>query len=540
MLRRQKRGSANKRSSDIARPQTRLLICLLLAAAVWLVYWPTLGHGFVYDDQPYIVDNPVIHGGVTMKGFVWAFTSFYQSNWHPLAWLSHMLDCSLYGVRPMGHHLTNILLHMANTLLLFLLINRMTGALWRSAFAAALFGIHPLHVESVAWAAERKDVLSALFCILAMWAYTGYSKRPILPRYAMVFALFAAGLMAKPMLVTLPFALLLLDYWPLRRQRPLRRLIVEKIPLLALSAASSIVTYLAQQSAGSVAEFDRFSFGQRLANAAVAYVTYLGKTVCPTRLAVFYPHPGGALPVWLVIGSAAALLVMSLAALRTARSRPYLAVGWFWYLGTLVPVIGLLQVGSQSMADRYTYLPLTGLFIAVCWLVPDLLRRRSQRLTAGALAVLALAALTASARLQVSYWRDTISLFRHATGVTEDNVVAYNNLGAALGRAGRNEEAIRALSESLRIAPNAAKAHYNLAILQSRSGDREGAIAGYRKALAIDPAFRSARKNLAVQLYYNGEYAEAWRQVRLLRELGGEPHPAFLRLLSEKMPESSR
>lgn len=529
------------------------MVVLFLVAATVVVFWQILGHEFInYDDSLYVTENKHVWAGPTRGGLVWAFTTFHHANWHPLTWLSHMLDCRLFGLDPMGHHLTSLLLHIANTLLLLVVLRRMTGSLWRSAFVAALFAIHPLHVESVAWVAERKDVLSTLFWMLTMWAYVRYTESPKLWRYLSVVLFFALGLMAKPMLVTLPFVLLLLDYWPLRRlasgttevderARPARRLIWEKTPLFALAAASGIVTYLAQQKGEAVSSLEAFPMGIRVANAVVAYVTYIGKTVWPRGLAVFYPHPGDTLPAWQVLGAGLVLACISILAIRTARRRPYLAVGWLWYLGTLVPVIGLIQVGMQAMSDRYTHVPLIGIFVVVAWGIPDLLGREERRtgrarerrkgkakdpspsgrapvapglrfthsLVLSILAGTAIAALMARAWVQAAYWHDSITLFQHALNVTADNVVAHNNLGVALSREGKSDEAIDHFSKVLEMDPDHADAHANLGVVLANQGNLEDAIAHYSKALQVKPDNAEAHTDLGVALARKGRMDEA-------------------------------
>jgi len=359
----------------------KLIICLFLVAVTLMVYLQSTNHDFVsYDDVSYVTENPNIKAGITLEGILWAFTSGHAANWHPLTWISHMLDCELYGLNPTGHHWTNIQIHVANTILLFLVLSWMTGALWQSSLVAALFAVHPLHVESVVWVAERKDVLCTLFWILSMWAYAGYVRYSTKIHYVSSIILFTFGLMAKPMIVTLPFVFLLLDYWPLKRfqsgqsghgkilqQRLVALgLVWEKIPFFILSAASSVATYIVQQSGGAVKHLDAIPFHARIGNAMVSYASYIGKMIWPINLAVFYPFPE-TIPLWQAAGAGVLLASVTVLVFRAACSKPYLAVGWLWYIGTLVPVIGLVQVGSQSMADRYTYIPLIGLFIIVVW-----------------------------------------------------------------------------------------------------------------------------------------------------------------------------
>jgi protein O-mannosyl-transferase len=410
-------------------------ICVSLLLAVALVFGQTVGHEFInYDDQQYVYENPQVEGGLTLRGIAWAFTTSHASNWHPLTWLSHMVDCQLYGLHAGGHHLTNILLHAAAAILLFLVLWRMTGDLWPSAFVAAVFAVHPLRAESVAWVAERKDVLSGLFFLLILWAYVSYARHPFSPiRYLTVVVLFALGLMAKPMLVTLPFLLLLLDYWPLGRiglpaagggSFPFpRRVVVEKIPLLALAIASCMATFLVQVKA--VVALDAIPISSRIANALVSYVAYMGNFFYPMGLAVFYPLPASGLPIWKVVGSTLALTGVSVAAQAWRRRFPYLFVGWFWYLGMFVPVIGLVQVGSHSMADRYTYLPQIGLCLAVTWGVTQIaVSRHYRRWVCGVASVLAVLVLMGIAWRQTSYWRDSETLFTHALACTANNYIA--------------------------------------------------------------------------------------------------------------------
>jgi len=710
---------------------------LLLIAVTAGVFWPILGHQFVnYDDEPHIVKNVHVNTGISAENVSWAFTSVLSGSRLPLTWFSHMLDVEIYGVRPWGHHLTNLLLHMANTVLLFLLFRRMTGFQWKSAMVAALFALHPLHVESVAWAVERKDVLSGLFWILTIWAYVRYVEAPGVRRYLPVLILFTLGLMSKPMLVTLPFVLLLLDYWPLGRTRlsldsslvapsgrggasapphgtsdrapgrrlarpgTIRSLLLEKAPLLGLTAAASVVTYLAQHQAGAMgAAVGRFPTGVRLANAVAAYTGYIRHTVWPQHLAVFYPHPEDGLPVWLVVGSALVIVTVTLLALRAAGKYPYLALGWLWYLGALAPVIGIVQVGQQAMADRYTYLPLIGLFVIIAWGIPDLIGRAGMNGRIGEwdkggqchqpsaishhpflhfsilplAAVVSLASLAVCARFQVGHWQDSNSLFSHAIMVTRDNYLAHYNLAVDLGRRRRPDLAAKHYAEVLRIRPQEMGARINLEAAQAAQrsagfpvaayeelvkrrpedarlrsalagalmerGETDEAIAQYRRAVEIDPnlaeahnnlgvlllgkglldeaiahcseaarinprlpdahlnlgilfarqgrdieavpeleravslapdyaaahaalgavyarqrrtdeAIREYREalrlksdvarthaNLAVALYEKGEYGEAWKEVKLSRELGGSLHPDFLKALSERMTE---
>src|SRR5437762_4869514 len=423
--------------SRVTSRGTILTICLFLAAITWLVFGQTLNHEFVnYDDEIYVYENAKVTAGLSLQNAFWAFTHTVCNNWHPLTIISHMLDCQLYGQRPAGHHFTNVLLHTVAVVLLFLVLQQMTGALWQSAFVAAVFAIHPLHVESVAWVAERKDVLSGVFFMLTLLAYIRYARAPSTWRYLIVTFVFALGLMSKPMLVTVPFVLLLLDYWPFRRiadQRShpghqLLSLLVEKIPLIALSAVSSTVTFLAQR--GALGWTEQLPMLSRFNNAIVAYIIYMRQMFWPAGLAVFYPHPENRLPPWEISLALSVLIGITVAAVILRKKAPYLITGWFWYLGMLVPVIGLVQVGWQGHADRYTYLPQIGLYIAGTWAFADLTASwRRRRVLLGAAALLVIGALSCSASIQTSYWRNSETLFTHALAVTKHNDVAENNLG---------------------------------------------------------------------------------------------------------------
>lgn len=500
----------------------RSLILAILVVVTVAVYWQVGAHDFVgYDDDTYVAENPVVKRGLTADGIAWAFTTTHVSNWHPLTWISHMLDVELFGVAPGRHHLVNVFLHALNAALLFLVISGMTGAPWRSGFVAALFALHPLHVESVAWVAERKDLLSAFFWMLAMGAYVRYAERPGPARYWPVALFFVLGLLSKPMLVTLPFVLLLLDVWPLRRlawaapspdpppaRFPAvspRRLLAEKLPLFALSAVSSVVTYLAQQAGGSLNTLEHYPLQVRAANAVVAYVGYLGKTVWPARLAVFYPHPGADRPLWVPVGALLGLSALTALALRESRRRPYLGVGWLWYLGTLVPVIGLVQVGAQAMADRYTYVPLIGVFIAIAWGAADAVSvwpRR--RYVLGASGTVVLVAALLATWLQAGWWRNTTTLFQRAIDVTSKNWIAHGNMGVALERQGRLDEAVAHYREALRIAPGSPYLLNNMGYALSRQWKIGEAIACYREALRLKPDYAHARRNLGKALEESG------------------------------------
>jgi tetratricopeptide (TPR) repeat protein len=488
------------------------------------VYLQVGNHAFLnYDDNVYVTSNPNVAGGITGKGIVWAFTSFDASNWHPLTWLSHMVDAELFGMDPRGHHLTSVAIHALSTVLLFLLLLRITGLLWRSSCVAVLFAIHPLHVESVAWVAERKDVLSAFFWFLTLLLYSTYVARQKRAFYLLALVSFVLGLMAKPMLVTLPVVMLLLDYWPLDRYRtkeqsdgrlsgriaPLKALVREKIPFFACAFASSITTIFAQRSDGAIKSLGAIPVPLRVENSLISYVAYIGNIIWPDDLAILYPIPPS-YPFWQVICSLLVLLLISMATVRARHRFPYLAVGWIWFIATLIPVIGLIQVGVQSMADRYTYIPSVGLFIMAFWGIPDLLagftcRRAILILLAGAV-ISAKAAVTWQ---QLGHWRDDFSLYRQALKVTADNYVIHNNLGIALANNWNLDAAIREFREALRINPNYSEAHYNLGIALAMKGDLDTAIGEFREALRIHPGDARANYNLGVALEQKRQLLEA-------------------------------
>jgi tetratricopeptide (TPR) repeat protein len=477
------------------------------------------GSFLAYDDDDYVTANAHVRAGLTASGVAWALRSTEASNWHPLTWLSHMIDVQAYGLDAARHHLTSLLLHTANVLLLFLLLLRMTNALWRSALVAALFAVHPLHVESVAWIAERKDVLSTLCWLLTIAAWIRYVPSQTAARYATVAAFFALGLMAKPMVVTLPFTLLLVDFWPLARPEPLKRRLWEKAPLFLMSAASSIVTFVAQRGSGSVQTLSGLGVGPRVANAATAYAGYLGKMVWPVSLSAFYPYPRE-ISWGPAIGSALLLLALTILALRLAKAAPYVTFGWLWYVGTLVPVIGLVQVGLQASADRYTYVPLVGIFVAMSWGLGALAGRgRPARIAVAALSAVSLAGLVVVTRGQVRHWSDTRSLFEHALAVTSNNFVAHNNLGVDLARRGKPQEAIAEYEEALRIKADYAEAQNNLGTALHDQGRDAEAVDHLRLALANVPESAAIRLNLGNALAGSGQadaaLAEYDRALRL-------------------------
>jgi len=473
--------------------------CIFLAAITWIVFSQTLGHDFInYDDDAYVYKNPQASRGLSLDGVFWAFTHSHADNWHPLTWISHMLDCQLYDLKAGGHHFTNVFLHTLAVVLLFLVLREMTGALWRSAFVATLFAIHPLHVESVAWVAERKDVLSGVFVMLTLGAYLRYVRKPSLARYATMSILFAGGLISKPTLVPLPFVLLLLDYWPLKRESNLGKLIVEKIPLLVISAGSCIATLLAQTRILSSVE--ALPLTLRISNAAVSCVTYIEQMFWPVKLAFFYPYLYQ-LPAWRVALSISLLVGITVLAVLFRRKRGYIFVGWFWYLGMLVPVIGIVQVGLQSHADRYTYLPHIGLYLLITWGIVDLAagwRYRREILGVGAAAVIGASAWCA--RIQTAFWRNGETLFRRALAVTAYNDVAHTGLGEFLLSRNRVDEAIAHLQEAAGIRrelEDDPKYHNILGVAFFRIRDPSKGIAHWKRALEIEPHNPTAQSNLA-------------------------------------------
>jgi Flp pilus assembly protein TadD len=510
----------------------------LLIAAILLVFWQLTSYDFVnLDDDMYITENPYVRAGLSSEGIIWSFGFTEDSPyWHPLTWLSHMLDCQLFGLEPGMHHLSNLILHLVNSLLLLLILNRMTGSAWKSSLVAALFALHPINVESVAWVAERKSLLSTLFWMLTMLTYFHYSRRPTLFRYLAVFFVFALGLMAKPMLVTMPFVLLLMDYWPLGRLRlgrlagdssektvkslmsgfqgkPGFHLVLEKVPLLALSMLLIYVVSLSVQHSGIVIPTKSVPMKLRIANALVSYVGYIAKMIWPHNLAVFYPYPT-VLPIWQTVGAGCLLVCITALIFRVWRKRPYLVMGWLWYLGTLIPVIGLKQAGLwPAMADRWAYIPLIGIFIIIAWGIPDLIQPwRYRKIALAASAGVAISALAVCSWFQVHHWTDTVTLFKHAAQVTTNNGVAHNNLGAALAEQGRIHEATVHYIEALRIKPGSAETHNNLGVLLANLGKLDEAIAHYTKALHNKPDSAETHNNLGVVFADQGRLKEAVAQ----------------------------
>lgn len=548
------------------RDYSEIIVIASLIVVTFAVYWQTKDHDFiVYDDLAFIVQNPHIQSGLNWKAVKWSFTDMKVDYWHPLTWLSHALDIQLYGLNAAGHHMTNVILHITNAVLLFLLLKRMTGALWRSAFIAAVFALHPLNVESVAWAAERKSVLSVLFFILTIRAYVDYAEHPSAGRYVITLLLFALGLMSKPVLVTLPFILLLLDYWPLDRfgtlkppyidevsggRAPMswkavaRRLVLEKIPFFALSLSAGFLTVIAHKSIGVVTSLEQAPVTARLSNALTSYVIYLKMMVWPHKLSIFYPYVVDIMTPWK--GAAAGIFVAGIFALViiNARRHRYLAVGWLWYFVALLPMIGLLHVGGQAMADRFTYIPLIGVFLIIAWGWEQLVSMlRYNRIVSCVAAALVLPALALGTSSQLRHWQNSAALFEHAVTVTDNNYVAHTNLGSILLDEGRYEEALDHFSKAVSVNPGNAITNYNMGYIltllrrcvearpfflksleinpqcaeahnfigECLSGRREyaGAISQYREALKIRPGYPHFLNNLAIALAGQGKYDDA-------------------------------
>jgi hypothetical protein len=568
-----------------------VIIIVVLIASTLAAYWPVREHQFVhYDDQWYIVANEHVKNGLTAENFQWAFTTLSGGYWHPLTWLSHMGDVQLFGMNPAGHHFMAVAIHILNVIVLFLMMRSMTGVVWPSAVVAGLFALHPLRVESVAWAAERKDVLSVLFGLLTIWAYAAYARRQRVGRYMLVLVCYALSLLCKPMLVTLPFLLLVLDFWPLRRigvsvqpadgiggmkqsvtQGPgwswpiARRLILEKLPLLVMAIAISVVTFKAQKGVGAMHGLASFavqsessideqaitatnsadlpSLWDRFGNAVVSYVRYLGKTFWPADLAVLYPHPGR-WPLSFVLGSAALLAVVTGIAVLTMRRCPYLLVGWLWFIGTLVPVIGLVQVGVQSMADRYSYFPTIGVLVAFTWGVLDAVGQQRSRLL-GLAALSVMSVLWVSTRVQLQYWRDTRTLYEHAVNVTRDNYVMNLYLAIFAERDGRVDDALNSYREAARIRPTDPILQFKVSELLARQGKIPQALAGFRNVLALDPNQVQALNNLAWYLATHVDQrlrngAEAVSLAQRACDLTGYKDPDLLDTLAAAFAEAGK
>jgi tetratricopeptide (TPR) repeat protein len=526
--------------------RSRILLALVLVMAIACVYSQVTSFGFLtYDDNEYVTANPHVNTGLSLPNIVWAFTHSHSSNWHPLTWISHMADVTMFTMdRPGMHHVVNVVFHALNALLLFLFLASATGNVWRSAFVAGLFALHPLHVESVAWVAERKDVLSTFFLMLTLLAYARYVKKPGTARYGLVALCFALGLMAKPMLVTLPMLLLALDLWPFGRTNlGWRRLTLEKLPLFALSIASSIATFFAQRAGGSVNTLDAISLPMRLANAAATYATYLFRTIWPVDLIAHYPYPAHIVALPIVAGIAV-LAGLTFLALKTRQTNPYVAAGWAWYVVSLLPVIGIVQVGSQASADRYTYIPLFGVFFALAWGVSEApffhqgskAKKHTHSVPLGIAAVLCLTLLSALSYVQVGYWKDKLTLFSHAVGVAPGSPVALYHLGGAYGDAGHHDKAIECYDKALAIAPGYGIARKHRADCLAQAGRSGEAIEGYREALAQAPDSPMAHNNLANELYESGQIEEAldhWQKALEIDPNCAEAHASLGRALAD-------
>ncbi len=519
-----------------------VLVCLILALGAILLYWPATSFDFIYFDDPlYVVTNLHLNSGLSWRGLGWCFQAGYAANWHPLTWMSHMLDCQCFGLKPGGPHAVNLLLHAANSVLLFLVLKRMTNALWRSAMVAALFAWHPLHVESVAWIAERKDVLSTLFWMLTIWAYCNYVRKRGVLRYFLALLLFILGLMAKPMVVTLPFVLLLLDWWPLGRfqSKPAppkpaddaiksyRLILLEKLPFLLLAAGSCVLTLVAQHRGGAISSFGHVPMMVRLVNSALDYLRYAEKMFWPADLSIIYPL----VAKWQSRELAAAamfLIAVSAGAMLFLKTRPYLMVGWLWYLGTLVPVIGLVQVGSQVMADRYTYIPSIGLFIMVCWGACDFIRKwRYHQIVLGFAAITTLAACARVTEKQLGYWKDSGALYRHALAVNPNNYLVHTYYGAYLREQHQLEQARMECEKAVQLNPAYALGHAFLSGVLLLEGKKSEAVSEVRTALMYEPDLRVARVNLGDILLSEDLYGEA--AVEYGKALEYEPDDSILR-----------
>jgi protein O-mannosyl-transferase len=505
----------------VKQGQANLAVCLLLAAVTAFGFWRVGQHQFInYDDNCYVTENRYVQAGLTGESLEWAFCRLQgeQTYWHPLTWVSHMIDCELFGLKPAGHHLVSLFLHIFNTLLVFLVFQRMTKAFWHCAVLAALFALHPLQVDTVAWVAERKNLLSASFWLLTIWTYVRYTERPGLTRYALVMLSYALGLMCKPVLVTLPFVLLLLDYWPLQRfqvaapkatSQALARLGWEKAPLFLLAGALCLITIAAHRSLGLLASASQWPLRLRAANALVSYVRYIGKALLPKDLAVLYPYPE-AWPGWTVVLCALLLIGVSVCAVRTLRSRPYLFVGWFWFLGVLVPFIGLIQAGEQAMADRFMYVPIIGLFMGVIWGLDALLDTwPHKRLWLGGFATLGLTSCLLVTQRQVQHWRNSETLFRHALAVTSRNFIACNQLGLYCASQQQMEAAQRWYYEALAIRPGYPFSYNNLGCVLTELGKYDEAVAHFETALRLDPTLVNAHNSLGAALLKQGKLDEA-------------------------------
>ena len=509
----------------LPRMGREIFICVLIILVTYIVYHQVQDHKFIaFDDGLYVTENFHVRTGLNLENITWSFTTTHSSNWHPLTWMSHMLDVSLFGMNPGSHHLMNVFFHLLNSLLLFFVFRQLTGKIWQSAFVAVIFAIHPLHVESVAWVSERKDVLSTFFGMTTLLSYGRYAKYGSKGFYLVALLAYILGLMAKPMLVTLPFVLLLLDFWPLRRLKFKKhpktisynhndisdlKIIFEKIPFFIFTLASCVVTFYAQQSGGSVASLEVFSLKSRIANAVVSYIAYIGKGIWPVHLSAFYPY-SNSLPIWQVAGAGLLLVLISWFCILTIKQRPYLLVGWLFYLGTLFPVIGLIQVGEQAMADRYTYVPLIGILIMLAWGLPDLLKRwRYQKPALATGAILLFTVLIIGSWSQVKHWSDNISFYHHMIKVNDNNYMAHYNLGVYLVDHNQIGEAIMHYRKAIRIKPGHVNAINNLANALVLEGKFSEAVPYYIDALRRVPQDPEIHNNLGVALLHAGKTEQA-------------------------------
>jgi tetratricopeptide (TPR) repeat protein len=544
-----------------AKSEVTVSIFLLLATLA--IFLQTVTFDFVtYDDPDNIYENPYVKDGFSLRSFWWAFSSGGKlGDYNPLTWLTHMIDCEMYGIKPAGHHFTNVLFHVVNAIFLFVVLRILTNTLWQSAFVAALFAVHPLHVESVAWVTERRDVLYGFFWILAIGAYIRYARYSAsVVRYIIVVLAFAASLLSKSMAVTLPFVLLLLDYWPLERisvsepsvtdtkvkchrsdipKASLTRLIAEKIPFFVMSAVICAVTYTVNQRIGTISVVSRLPIASRIDNALVSYIKYILMMMWPKGLAVLYPHPISGLPKWQPVISFLILVAVSAAVIYAGRRRRYLAVGWFWYLGTLFPTIGIIQAGAQAYADRYSYIPLIGLFIIIAWGLPDLLAKwRYKRILLSTSAVIVVLALSICSFFQTRYWKDSITLFQHAVDVTRNNSQMHYNLGTALTRQGRLDEAIVQFRKAVKIKSEYPEAHFNLANALREQGSFDEAVNHYQLSLLARPDNAEAHNNLAIVLKLQGKTDEAIHHYHIALKINPEYARAYNNLGSALLAQN--
>jgi tetratricopeptide (TPR) repeat protein len=526
----------------LSKTNPKVIICFFLVLANAVVYWQVGHHDFInFDDDVYVSENRHVQSGLKQDEIIWSFRLLNKNNtyWHPLTWMSHMLDAQLYGMNPGRHHMTNVLIHIVSSIILFLVCHRMTGAIWRSAFVASLFALHPINVESVAWVAERKNVLSTLFWMLTLGCYVYYTEKPKFSKYLLLFTVFALGLLAKPMLVTLPFVLLLLDYWPLERlkirfltvnknkrtQQPISsnfretnnwRLVFEKFPLLAVSMVSVWLSSLSLQSQAEFKTMDDVAMMLRIANALTSYLEYIAKVIWPYYLAIFYPYPE-TVPLWQAVGALVILAGLSVLFIWTFRSRPYLSVGWLWFMGTLVPVSGLVIAGNfPALADRWAYVPTVGLFVMIAWSMPDFVKRWSHyQVGIGVIIIVIVFTLMTTTWVQTRNWKNSVTLYQHALKVNPNNWLAHTNLGTALANKGQETEAYRHFAEAIRLHPHEPHVQVNYGDVMLARGKIKKAAGHYYEALRINPGFAEAYNNLGLILVRSGKIEESIEQFQL-------------------------